>query len=921
MLIFITMRLAALFFAALTAAAPLCAQSRSASVYYFDHEFNLTSDLSEAVDRTLRALPSAKVRGTDTEITYTDGARFVLDGPEDLTAEELNRTTDYADAGPLEMIEGGYSVLVPPQEGLEAFAAALDEKARAYFSVERHTARLLAGTTPSGIKFTAASLPHLGSKPLWEPTLALRQRAQLDGRESVFNTIAVPLGLNGINRRMAELGSDKRAAAMLSLGAGGWLSGTVLKSGPARTIKYMQDTGADIAALELADLVNFWRWTRESAVSVSSAAPEFICTNLKVSDPALGALIKPYALRRLGGENVAIISLIPFNEAVRAELEGTPFEVTDPSDQEALYKLITELRGEKKARMVIAVASRGRESLAALLGMPGIDALIGPKTWDNESGKRTRVELRKWNKERHTGPALMVFPDSRGSGELRAEFGPRGALTAIESLPPPADTREPLLYREHVYLKERIIRHFIGAGDALLPDVSSLGEEVMFGIPDFFTLAANIARNAFGAEISVLKVEPFSSGIPGDTPSAMVRSWLGPDEPLVLVKAPGFFLRDFITKKVPPREPGSIYRPASYAAAEQFAVSGLDAEGLLAGLPVNPSESYLAVLPESLVKGKPFIKRLPPPAGAPASLHGAVTAGLKALREKNPARADWVKASWAATSPVTPPRDIWRINLRNFSLEAVNTAVSGPAGYANVSESRLSADSQTRFQGSARLFSEYYSGRFRLDAGVSADYGRTVLRPRAAPRLTTESVDQLVYQGELVYRMKNYNGKLGRLVLGPYASAAYDTEFSRADGVPLRKVLRGSGGIKLFEGAVMQELYAGLTTEQVYTYSPGRTKHALESGFRLSTPLKGTALVLSADGNYRRFARSRFDTVYDLKDRLDLNLKVSTRLYGDVMISPFVNYFLATGKKLGGAGSNLTTGFALEYSRLFKLKR
>lgn len=921
MLIFIPMRLAALVSAVLLSAAPICAQSRSASVYYFDHEYNLTSDLSEAVDRTLRAMPAARTRGTDTAVTFTDGARFVLDGPEDLTAEELNRTTDYADAGAVEVIEGGYSVLFPPQEGLDAFAAALDEKASAYFSVERRPARLLAGTTPSGIRFTAVSLPHLEPKPLWEPTLALRQRAAVGGRDSVFNTIAVPLGLNGINRRMAELAADKRSAAMLSLGAGGWLSGTVLKSGPARTIKYMQDTGADIAALELADLQNFWRWSQESPLSVSSAAPEFVCTNLKISDPALAALIKPYALRRLGGETVAFISLLPFNEAVRAELQGTPFEVTDPSDQEALYKLITELRGEKKARLVVAVASKGRESLAALLGLPGVDALIGPKTWDNESGKRTRVELRKWEKERHSGPALMVFPDSRGSGELRAEFGPRGALTAIESLPPPADRREPLLYREHIWLKERIIRHFIGSGDALLPDVSSLGEDAMFGIPDFFTLAANLARRASGAELAVLKVEPFTSGVPGDTPSAMVKTWLGPDEPLVLVKAPGFFLAGFIAKKVAPREPGSLYRPSEYAASELFAVSGLDADGLLSGLPLNPSELYLTVLPESLVKGKPFIKKVAAAAGATGSLHETVVAGLKELREKNPARADWVKAAWEGTSPVTPPRDIWRINLRSFSLEAVNTAVSGPAGYANVSESRLSADSQTRFQGSARLFSEYYSGRFRFDAGIAADYGRTVLRPRAAPRLTTESVDQLVYQGELVYRMRNYNGRLGRLVMGPYASAAYDTEFSRADGVPLRKVLRGSAGIKLFEGAVMQELYAGLTTEQVYTYSPGRTKHALESGFRLSTPLRGTALLLTADGNYRRFARSRFDTVYDLKDRLDLNLKVSTRLYGDVLISPFVNYFWATGKKLSGAGANLTTGFALEYSRLFKIKR
>ncbi|HCC47213.1 MAG TPA: hypothetical protein DEQ38_03725 [Elusimicrobia bacterium] len=914
------MKTAALILAALLQALPALAETRSASVYYFDHEYNLISDLAGALDEVIRSSSAIKLNRAATEITFTDGARFVIERPEDLTAEELNSTTDYADSGPVDILAGGHSVLVAPQGLLARLTPALEDKARAYFSVELRPGRRLTGTSPSGIKFTAVSLPHLAAKPLWEPTLVLRHFVSADGREEVFSSIPIPLGMNGISRKMAELAADKRSAVMLSLGAGGALAGSVLSAGPARTFKYLSDTGADIASLEMADLKNLWRWSREGGLKASSVPVEFICTNLKVSDPELARIIKPYALRNLGGEVAAFLSLVPNNEAVRAELRGAPFEVTDPADPRALQALITELRGNKKARLVVLISSLGHSDLGRLMGIGGIDALIGPKTWDNESGKRTRVDLRKWDKEAHTGPGIMVFPDSRGSGELRAEFGARGALTALEALPPPDDGREPLLYRENIYMKERIVRYFIGSGDALLPDISALGHGLFFGVRNFFNLAANITRKSFSTELAVLKVTPFGSNVAGDTPSAMVRSWLGPDEPLALVSAPGFFLKNFIRKAVPagPREGEA---PADYAEAEYFAVSGLDETGRVAGLPVNDSETYLAVLPESLIKDKPFIKRLPLPPGAPATLHEAVVSGLQAVKARHPSHPDWESAAWNETRNVTPPRDIWHLNLRNLSLEAVNTSITGPAAYSGVSESRLSADSQTRFQGSARLFSEYYSGKFRLDIGISADYGRTVLKPRSAPPLTTESVDQLVYQGELVYRMKNYNGKLGRLVIGPYASAAYDTEFSRADGAPLRKVLRGSAGLKLFEGAVMQELYAGLTTEQVYTYLPARLKHALEAGFRLSTPLRGTALMLNADGNYRRFARSRFDTVYDLKDRLDLNLKVSTRLYGDIMISPFVNYFWATGKKLTGAGANLTTGFALEYSKLFKIKR
>jgi hypothetical protein len=50
-------------------------------------------------------------------------------------------------------------------------------------------------------------------------------------------------------------------------------------------------------------------------------------------------------------------------------------------------------------------------------------------------------------------------------------------------------------------------------------------------------------------------------------------------------------------------------------------------------------------------------------------------------------------------------------------------------------------------------------------------------------------------------------------------------------------------------------------------------------------------------------------------------MKISTRLYGNITINPFASYFFASGKKLPGSASNLTTGFSLEYSKLFKLKR
>jgi hypothetical protein len=534
------------------------------------------------------------------------------------------------------------------------------------------------------------------------------------------------------------------------------------------------------------------------------------------------------------------------------------------------------------------------------------------------------VDLRKWEKELHTGPALTVFPDSTGEGQIRIETGRRHSLTAMEALPAPDDGREPLFYREQRLMKENIVRRLLGTGDTLLPDLRGMdGQDTMFryGVPDFFSLAAALTRKKFGAEISVLKVRSFSSSMLGNVPTAMVKTWLGPDRPLVLALAPGQFISDLLAKQVPARKPGDYYTPQAYEGMDYYALSGLDDAGRVAGLLIDPAEMYLTVMPADLAEGKHFIKVLALPPGAPKTLYAAVVGSLEEIRKDAPSRKDWEAAIMEAVGNKPKPRNLWRINLRSLSISMVNTDVSGPDGYSAINDARLSAASQTQMQGDGKLYSEYYSGLFRFDAGLTADYGKTVLRPRGQPRLTTESIDQLIYDTELNYRMKTYDGKLGRLVMGPYASMSYNTEFKHQPGLPLTKVLRSSGGMKIFEGATLQELYAGLSTEEDYTYSPARTQYSVESGFRLSAPLPGTALKLDADGTYRNFARSRYDAATDIKQELELNLKVSTKLYGDVMISPYLNFFLAQGKKLPGSAYNLTTGFSLQFSHLIKLKR
>lgn len=895
----------------------------AASIHYFDHDYRISFDLSGAVEQIAGSTGAVKLDKVTNAVTYTNGAKFVIGGPAGLSPAELNRTTDYALESSVEILDGGSSLLLPPPVLFETFAAAFEEGKVVDFSVERLPAEILTGSTPSGLKFRALHVPSRREKRLWEPTLKVEHLLSVNGRDAVFATIAIPMGLNGLSSTAVKEASRKETNILLSLGAGGWIEEEVLKDGPERIINYLSAAGTDIAALDQNDLKNFWRWSKGGGLKIPSSAPEFICSNITVSDPALAHVIKPYALRRIAGTTVAFIALVPSNSAILAGLSGAPFTIWPPGNEAALFSLISELRMKHKAKAIVAVSFLRREESGYLMSASGIDALIGAKSWDTASARKTRVELIKWQKEKHTRPAITVFPDSSGSGKVNLEFGRQAELTAIEALPQDEDGGEPFYYQENTGIKERIVKHLLGSGDALLPDPKRMplhGNKPysVYSIPDFYNMAAVLLRKKLKAEVSVLKINPSANNVLGDVPSSMVKTWLGPDEPVELAWVTGSFLKKFYKKLPRAANDLDYYSARFYQGKDYYATSGIDAAGRVAGLPLRDTELYLTALPAGLLEGKNGFQRRK---GAELTVHKTIIDGLQGIKDAAPAREAWEKKIEEAARNRTESRSIWRINLRSLSLQAVNTSVSAAPGYSGVNESRLSAVNQTQIQGSGRLFSEFHSGKFRLDSGISADYGKLVLRPAASPRVTTESVDQLMLENELRYRLKSYSGALGPLVIGPFATAAYETEFSRAGSLPLRKVLRGKAGLKLFEGTHLQELYAGLTTEQVYTYSPARTKYAAETGFRLAWPVPGTALALNADGTYRNFARSRFDTVYDLKERLEVNLRVSARLYGDITINPFASYFLASGKKLGGSGSNLTTGFSLEYSRLFKLKR
>lgn len=356
-----------------------------------------------------------------------------------------------------------------------------------------------------------------------------------------------------------------------------------------------------------------------------------------------------------------------------------------------------------------------------------------------------------------------------------------------------------------------------------------------------------------------------------------------------------------------------VWSSGGYMGQEYYAIAGTDKSGGIAGISINKGEMYTAVLPESLA----VAAKAGNITDTGETIHSAVTSSLAELHNTAKDREQWENAVKDAAANYTPARSLWRLNLSNLSLYVSNFGASGQKnGFNNVGESQLSAEDRTTIRGSASLISEYYAGKFRMDFSINADYGKVVF-----PSYTSENIDSLLYETEMRYKWREYNGKLGSLALGPFASAGWATEFTRNDGANLKKILRGKAGLKLFEGDHVKALYAGLTTEQDYTASPYYTQLAAETGYTLKIPIPHTNFTFSSNGSYRRFARSHNDTTSDLLDRLEINSKLSTSLYKNLTLDFFAKYLYATGKKISGFGNSLETGFSISYKQLFKLKK
>lgn len=267
-----------------------------------------------------------------------------------------------------------------------------------------------------------------------------------------------------------------------------------------------------------------------------------------------------------------------------------------------------------------------------------------------------------------------------------------------------------------------------------------------------------------------------------------------------------------------------------------------------------------------------------------------------------------------AVDSVPPKTGTLKFNLRRMGLEMSSTRVKNAREYTASPVSQFNADSQTIIKGVFDSALEYDRYNLNWTNSLFMEYGKTKLKPVDGENTTSENADQILLTSEYTHKLWSHKD----IDFGPFLSIGYQTEFTDNQDAPRTKINRDKGGIKVFNGKIIKDLYIAGVYEYDMTYADHVSKFAGEVGWRVEYTLRD-GVNFASDGYFRKyFSYSEFvaeDLKYDLKatGRMDVNLT------GNITFGPYVSYRQGKSRIAPSSASNTVIGVSLTYKDLFNL--
>ncbi|MFC1522909.1 hypothetical protein ACFL6Y_10920 [Elusimicrobiota bacterium] len=124
--------------------------------------------------------------------------------------------------------------------------------------------------------------------------------------------------------------------------------------------------------------------------------------------------------------------------------------------------------------------------------------------------------------------------------------------------------------------------------------------------------------------------------------------------------------------------------------------------------------------------------------------------------------------------------------------------------------------------------------------------------------------------------------------------------------------------MKLYQGRFLQSLSVGAVLQRNYAKTPRDNDYGWKSSAQWASAIPKTNVTFHVEGAYRQIARDPNDTAADLKRELEAKASISVPIWGNLRLSPFVDFYQFKGQLNQPTGKNVIFGFSLDFSHLWK---
>ena len=899
-------------------------ESATVDINYFSNFQSVQGNLGPGgfVEKTSATLESLEIQPT-----YRSGNALIIDMPAGISPEDLkNISAGFTKTAEIDFLENPTTVLLTWPPGNDEVTDAIFNLApRGSRPVSQDSPRvrlkkgyILKAPLPGGGHIEAFSDRETIAPGDWFKIILVNSKLNVGAKRLVVKSFAKMFGGSGLLAAMARHGYMDKADVNIGLT---WMGPDFHGLPAAATKGLWNETKTDIYAYTPYELPAL-NSAVERSTGAAAGVPDLIFSNISVSSEALGGYRKKYTVKEVNGVKLGFFFVMD-DKTVPSMLGPFPVELTSPGD--AAREMVKTLVEKEQVDVVVMLGMFATEDFQALLPkIPGVDIAINSVGGDGYAVVRTNlVKLENWGEESGLPAAAAELPSGR-VGKFRLGFSEQDGKKRLVSV---LQSSEGLAYadrqrNEYDFYDESGFMVDITSGAHVLPDPSALWDKFkrQYTPLEICNLGAVALNERTKTEIAFIKIRPFSLTTAGAVPEPMLRRWLA-HRKIFTGRLDGAAVRQLLKQ--------ADFDPVPVAAGEDpgkkftkenwLSVGGVSEDGRVGGIPLNNNEFYEVSLPDDLlaqIKDFPTLGKLRNKTDTGLYLDDIVVERIqKAKKGPEPEYYEQLRRLIAGTPA---PRWRWRLNLKEAALQYSETQVSNTQAFTQVPNPKLQALDQTFLQSSLKLALEARRDTFWNDTKVSLDYGKIILKPTGQDKVVSETADRALFENELRYAAFKWD-RLGGAVLGPLVSLGYDTEFTDDTGLPRRKIAVGKAGVKIFEGRVIQDFYTAAVMERDFTYPDVYTKWAWETGTHLGGLLRTRGPEYSVDISYKQFSPSRL-RLTDLKREFGLEAKLKIRVFSDLSLAPFVDYYAAKGMTSAKAAHNYIFGISLDYSRLFKLR-